>query len=248
MNKEKLQRRIEEMGLNGWPSISTQLYKGAVLRYANGYTKRANSCNPLYVKNININDVINYTEDYFNQLNQNVVFKIIDTKEYSEIDKILDIKGYSKIDLTDVLIIDLKNKEYITKHEIKFENCITDEWVNNFIEIYDRSKDRDLIHSMLNNIKSKVITAQIDENNRTIACGYAVIENDWVGFFDIYVDEKLRGKGLGRSIMNGLINQSKNQGAVKSYIQVVSNNTAAVNLYKSLGYEFFYNYWYRSNS
>jgi hypothetical protein len=39
---------IEELSMNAWPSIQTVLLDGWILRMSNGYTKRANSVNPLY--------------------------------------------------------------------------------------------------------------------------------------------------------------------------------------------------------
>ena len=38
----------EELSMNAHPSIKTQLFDGWVLRFADGYTNRANSVNPLY--------------------------------------------------------------------------------------------------------------------------------------------------------------------------------------------------------
>ena len=40
--------RIEEVALNAWPSMQHMLYDGWLLRFSNGYTKRANSVNILY--------------------------------------------------------------------------------------------------------------------------------------------------------------------------------------------------------
>ena len=34
---------LEELAMNAWPAIQTYLYDGWIVRFANGYTKRANS-------------------------------------------------------------------------------------------------------------------------------------------------------------------------------------------------------------
>lgn len=237
--------RIEEMGLNGWPSVSTDLFKGAVLRLAGGYTKRANSCNPLYVRKNEIDSVIKYSEDFYRKKNLPVVFKIVGDMSYSFLESKLQNRSYSKIDLTNVMTMELKTGLYNASSEIDFETEITDKWIENFLTIYKRTQNRELVNTMLKSINQKVITAEIIKDGGAVACGYSVIEDNWVGFFDIYVDEKFRGQGLGRSIMSGLIAKSIENGAKKSYIQVVADNVPAVTLYKSLGYKECYNYWYR---
>lgn len=241
MNKDIL--RIEEMGLNGWPPVSTNIYNGAVLRFAQGYTKRANSCNPLYCSNRE--SVIDYSEEFYQRKNLPVIFKIVSDITYVELDSNLEEKGYSKVDLTNVMIMDLSSNDFISKHKVNYELSITDNWIEDFLNIYKRTQNRELVTTMLNSIEQKVVTGTIEKDGKVVACGYSVIEDEWVGFFDIYVGDEYRGKGLGRSMMSGLISKSKELGAKKSYIQVVANNNPAVTLYKSLGYKEFYNYWYR---
>ena len=51
-------RQIEELSLNAHPGIKTELYDGWILRFANGYTNRANSVNMLYGGSINLEEKI----------------------------------------------------------------------------------------------------------------------------------------------------------------------------------------------
>jgi len=64
---EKIQL-YEELSLNAHPSLQTQLYDGWILRFANGYTNRANSINPLYPSLIDLQTKITECEKrYFAQ-------------------------------------------------------------------------------------------------------------------------------------------------------------------------------------
>ncbi|WMM30943.1 GNAT family N-acetyltransferase, cg3035/Rv0428c family, partial [Shouchella clausii] len=48
MSDIALIRKIEALSMNAQPALKTVQKGGWILRFANGYTKRANSINPLY--------------------------------------------------------------------------------------------------------------------------------------------------------------------------------------------------------
>jgi len=65
---------------------------------------------------------------------------------------------------------------------------------------------------------------------------------------NVVVDERHRGKGYGAEICGSLLAAAKRLGAHTAYLQVEQSNKEAVNLYKKLGYEIAYSYWYRVKS
>ena len=54
MRNDFVIQTIEEICLNTWSSLQQILYDGWILRFANSYTKRANSINPLYKASKNV--------------------------------------------------------------------------------------------------------------------------------------------------------------------------------------------------
>jgi len=67
---------IEELSLNAWAALQTMVYDGWIIRFAEGYTKRANSVNPLYTSSIPIEEKLHYCENLYRSRNLPVVCKI----------------------------------------------------------------------------------------------------------------------------------------------------------------------------
>jgi len=51
-------RRLEEIQMNALPSLQIILYDGWVIRFADGFTGRANSVNPVYYSSVDIAEKI----------------------------------------------------------------------------------------------------------------------------------------------------------------------------------------------
>ena len=69
-------RSIEELSLNAWPALNTAFYDGWVLRFAEGYTRRANSINPLYPSTLDPIEKIRVCEEIYAARGQDIVFKL----------------------------------------------------------------------------------------------------------------------------------------------------------------------------
>ena len=55
-------RRIEEVSLNSWPALQQILFDGWILRFSEGYTKRANSVNPLFASSMDVGEKVDTCE------------------------------------------------------------------------------------------------------------------------------------------------------------------------------------------
>ena len=67
---------LEELSMNAWPALQTKLYDGWALRFANGYTKRSNSINPIYNSTISLQVKLDFCEKKYAHFNLPVVYKL----------------------------------------------------------------------------------------------------------------------------------------------------------------------------
>jgi ribosomal protein S18 acetylase RimI-like enzyme len=176
------------------------------------------------------------------------IFKIVDCEEHKVIDKRLEELNYDKIDLTSVQICNELNQQNCNLENITIGNTFTEDWKNCFYYSANikSNETKDIIDNMLRNIKHDVISVHKIDNGKFIGCGYGVIEKDFVGLFDIIVNEEFRGKGYGKQIVHAILARAKETGAKKAYLLVVNNNIIAKTLYQNLGFREIYQYWYRN--
>ncbi|MOA18080.1 ribosomal-protein-alanine N-acetyltransferase [compost metagenome] len=73
----------------------------------------------------------------------------------------------------------------------------------------------------------------------------AVLERGAVGLYDVVVAPQWRGRGLGRQLLQGLLQWAARQGASAVDLQVRGGNLPAQALYASLGFGEVYAYHYR---
>lgn len=239
--------KIEKLSINAWPALQTSFYDGWVLRFSQGYTKRANSINPIYSSTIDINTKLKICEKIYFAMGLPVVYKLTETSYPSNIDDILEADGYDKVDKTSVLTLILAdfNNNKIKGLEIEFE--FSQDWIDSFAACSNCNEQLtlDVMAKMLKNISGNKICVKMNVNNEIVACGFGVIEDNYVGIFDIIVKPGKRGKGYGKTIMTGILGEAQNQKVEIAYLQVVVGNSIAENLYSKLGFKEVYQYWYR---
>jgi predicted acetyltransferase len=238
---------IEELTMNAWPSLQTILLDGWIIRMAGGYTKRANSVNPIYSFENNLDEKINYCENIYKQNNLPIIYKIIECEDHKIIDNRLEELNYQKIDLTSVQVCNGIKRINNEIKQIVIDNKFTENWKKCFYYCNNITNREtiSIIGNMLKNIRHNIISVYKMDNGTFIGCGYGVIEKGFVGLFDIVVKEEFRGKGYGKEIVETILKKAVETGIEKAYLSVVNDNIIAKKLYEKSGFKEIYKYWYR---
>jgi GNAT superfamily N-acetyltransferase len=239
------ERRIEEAGLNSWPALQQLLFDGWLIRFAQGYTKRANSVTPLYPALTPAEEKIAWCERVFQERQLPVVFRLLSFAEESQhLDYLLTQRGYSLLDRTLVWSLPLSSAPVVEHPSLKA--LALDDWLPIYARWNNRLSELQHVHrEMLAHISSPLIYAALYQQDTCVACGLGVLDHDICGLFDIVTDPAQRRRGYGTQLVSGLLDWGRQQGASLAYLQVVDTNLAAQQLYARLGFQESYQYWYR---
>jgi ribosomal protein S18 acetylase RimI-like enzyme len=245
MIDENLIRRLEEISMNSWPSLKNEIYDGWVLRYSNGYTKRANSVIPLYKSSLPIIEKIEMCREKYYSMNLPFIFKI--TELNKDIEDVLDNYKFKTIDSSIVKTINTNNIQNQNDKNIIISNKLNDEWTNAYFQFSNlQEKEKQLTSiEMLNRIPGSLITSLMKINQNVLGVGLGIINSNYLGLFDIIVDEKYRRNGYGKDIVLSLLAEAKRRKINSAYLQVIENNVVANSLYEKIGFRDVYRYWYR---
>jgi ribosomal protein S18 acetylase RimI-like enzyme len=83
------------------------------------------------------------------------------------------------------------------------------------------------------------------EDDDVSATAMSMREDDCVGLFNVYVEPLHRRRGIGAALCSYLLEQGRQWGSTRAWLAVEADNEAAIRLYRRLGFEEAYRYWYR---
>ncbi|MCK0470540.1 GNAT family N-acetyltransferase [Halalkalibacter sp. APA_J-10(15)] len=247
MNNKLVIQKIEELSMNALPALQTQLVDGWVVRFSDGYAKRANSIYPLYSSNDVIEEKIETMRKMYRRKKLKVIYKLTTNVFPNDLDRILEQKGYVLDGLTSVQLLSLNDVEVPTANKTVLYSTFDEKWFFYFCELnHVRGTDQVTLKKILKRIVPEVCYVILfNDKNEPLTCGMGVLEGEYIGLFDIVTNEKYRNKGYAKQLIATILNWGKENGAEHAYLQVVLNNRPALNLYSKLGFKEVYRYWYR---
>ena len=183
----------EKLSFNTHPCLEKEVYDGWLLRFAEGYTKRANSVNVLGKSTIPLADKIKYCEERYEEQHLPVVFKITPMAE--GLDEVLEERGYSAVDKTNVMTLDLtkkgrseskekaynKGKTAEVSDEVEvsviIEEKFTESWQYYYFTFNKVSSSSvPTAKKIQAKITNPVLCATVYVDKKAVACGLGVLE------------------------------------------------------------------------
>jgi ribosomal protein S18 acetylase RimI-like enzyme len=240
-------RRIEEASLNAWPALYSLFYDGWIVRFANGYTKRANSVTPLYTGELAVDSKIAFCEKQYRDKGLVPIFRLPACFDVADLDARLDGREYRQIDVTSVQGRALTNGNLTlsTRAEVLSGDDGLSAWLYHFHRLEPGRKDIETHEAILHRVIGDLCPMTLVVEGRIVACGLGTLHDGYLGLFDIVTAESERRKGYGRELTESLCAWGRLHGADYAYLQVMLSNQPALTLYAQLEFNEHYQYWYR---
>ncbi|MFW9792962.1 MAG: GNAT family N-acetyltransferase [Candidatus Thorarchaeota archaeon] len=238
---------LEQVAANAWIAQDTERLGGWLLRANGGVTRRANSVLPLGAPVIPLDHAIDKAIDFYKQRNLTPRFQMTETSKPVELDRDLSERGFS-------VGLQVEVHTAAINHLIKIEpdidvlvsNDITDTWMSVYRESsgYEAST-MDARKELMKRTSFHKAFALARIDREPAGVGFAVVEDKWLGLFNIASHPSMRGRGVAVAVNTALAKWGHQRGARAAYLQVESENLPALKLYDKLGFQNIYTYWYR---
>jgi N-acetylglutamate synthase len=211
-------RNLEHAAALAWPGVERQWLGGWLLRYADGHTHRANSAVPLGIE-ADVSALPAIVECYGSRGL---------TPWLSIPDRLLRLPDVAPTLETVVMVRDLDIGE--PYEAVMLTPVPDDAW----LRLYERDIPVDVLTAI---VDGDVAFASIADT----AVGRAAVTTApdgtrWAGLSAVRVAEGRRRQGHGHALCSALLAWAAEQGAVRSYVQVLTDNAAAITLYERMAF------------
>lgn len=234
---------IESVSLHAWPALEKEPMGPFLLRFANGFTKRANSA-VLTRSDTGAYPEIAAAEAWYAKRKQPAIFRITEFTG-NGLEESLENRGYQTLDPSFVMTHTLPSIQARPPcNTIRFVSC--NEWLKSEQQLNPRSAcDQHSMERILACNAHCSDYALLKINNTVLACGLGIQIQGHYALFCIRTAPEYRRQGHGTSLVYALLHRAKLHGMHDAWLQVLESNAAAIGLYQSLGFVKQYRYWYR---
>lgn len=233
---------LEERLLHVWPAVTTHMLDGWAVRFAGGYTGRANSASAITPGSRTEDAFVTCVVAMYHQEKLTPQFRLSPVAHAGSA-KILQQRGFVSRGLAHTMIADINPQYLIHDSRVHLSPHPDMSWCVGVTDRQELAK-RNLhaLHAIVSRIREPVQFATVVIEDEALGFGIAAIDRGWMELGSIVMDEKHRDKGLGRALVSTLLNWAAERNIKKAFLQVDVTNVPALALYRSFGFEVLYDY------
>lgn len=240
---------LEELTLNTSPAVYQAFCDGWVLRASGTDTRRANSATCITSSGSDADETINRIESWYALHQQPAMFRLTQETSPSGFDAALESRGYSREVRTLVMVLDLAEdlaRDIQLPAGAKILEREPEVGLSDLHELKHSTPEAEALDMARQALwRGPQVFASLKTINGLACTGMARLENEHLGVFNIRTAQRARRKGYASMLVAYLLTWGQANGATRAFLQVDSENAAAVALYRSFGFAERYTYWHR---
>lgn len=228
--------------VNAWPAPTTLVVDQWVVRFANGYSGRANSASSLREGGDMDETTLAFVEGLYRQAGLPPRIRFTPLVAESARRRFAE-RGYRIETASFGMVAELDPGLHQSIPGMVTTAQAEDAWIDGVCAHQTGNKrNREHLAAIVSGVRVPAAFATLLHEGRPAAYAMSVAERGMAEIGAVIVDEALRGKGLGKQMMLGLMGWAAAQGCRQAYLQVDQSNGLAFEMYKRLGFRTVYAY------
>jgi ribosomal protein S18 acetylase RimI-like enzyme len=241
---------IEDASLNASAPPQQRWLDGWLVRFSPGKAQRARSINPVAPGRLPMQTKLALAEAVYQEAGLPMLVRITPFSQPPQLDAHLELQGWAKHEETLVMVCADLNK--MTAPTWAAGSACHTLSLTALAHAVGAMRGSPLAQQQAHAerlaqspVTFQALAVRRDADQTVMACGQMAREGTLVGIYDVYTAEPARRRGLALALCTQLLINAREQGARAAYLQVSADNTAAVAVYRKLGFVEGYRYHYR---
>ncbi|WP_456298121.1 GNAT family N-acetyltransferase [Auraticoccus cholistanensis] len=233
---------LSRLAARGWPAVEEEALGDWRLRWADGWTRRANSVLATGGPGRSLAGALHQVRRWYRDRGRPALLQLSDGALAPVLEPELVAQGFTPAEETCFLTATAADVARDAPGLTRWSDHLEPEWLAAFAR--QRPVDTPAAATVLAGSGARF--ARIEQDGRIVAVGRLTTEPPWAGLTGLWVEPASRGRGLGTALTADLAVRAVELGCAALHLQVLPDNTPALALYRRLGFEEHHRYRYWS--
>jgi ribosomal protein S18 acetylase RimI-like enzyme len=221
-----------EVILAAWPPLEREHLGDWALRFAGGFTRRANSVLAIGEPALPLDDAIERCERRYAAHGLRASFQLREGHGSGALERVLGTRGYVHEYPAHILAGPLPAAQPDTR--VSHDDLPSDAWLEVWLESRREPEAAGLARPILERVSRPRSFACLRLEGRVVAAALGTVSQGWLGLSCLAVREDARRQGLARALVGALAAWAAGHRAEGLWLEVEHDNEPALRLYRDL--------------